>query len=108
MKNFLFTLILLSSIAFAEDTKVELTGLALEKGQVVTLQVNAKERHILMFRATKDFVETDTIIVWLDELEAGKFTAEIRVNNYNVVRAKRGNYAITDVVLETEIEIEVE
>lgn len=107
MKNFLFTLILLSSIAFAEDTKVELTGLALEKGQVVTLQVNAEERHILMFRAKDDFAETDTIIVWLDELEAGKYTAEIRVNNYNVARAKRGNYAITDVVLETEIEIEV-
>lgn len=107
MKNFLFTLILLSTVAFAENTKVELTGLALEKGQVVTLQVNAEQQHILVFRAKDDFAETDTIVVWLDDLEAGRHTAEIKVNNNNVGKAKKGEFAISSVVLETEIEIEV-
>lgn len=108
MKYFLFTLILLTSAAFADSTKVELTGIALEKGQVVTLQVDAEQYHILMFRAKDDFAETETIVLWLEDLEAGKHTAQVKVNNSNIARAKRGNYAITDVVLKTEIEIEVE
>lgn len=107
MKNFLFALILLSSVAFADSTKVELSGIELEKGQVVTIVIEASETHVQMFRANADFAETDKIVIWLDDIENGTYSAMLRINKNIPGAAKKGNFAIGRTVLEQEVEIEI-
>lgn len=107
MKNFLFALILLSSVAFADSTKVELSGIELEKGQVVTVVIEANETHVQMFRANADFAETDKIVIWLDDIENGTYSALLRINKNNPGAAKKGNFAIGRQILEQEVEIEI-
>ena len=118
MKNFLFALILLSvsSIAFAEDAKVELSGIALAKGQVVTVQVDADVTQILVFRTNADFAETDKVVIWLEDIEAGTYEATIRVNEGLTRKFEKNkdgetvqtNYAIGNVVSETNVEIKID
>lgn len=107
MKNFLFALILLSSVALADTTKVELSGVALEKGQIITVVVEANETYVQMFRANADFAETDKIVIWLEDIEEGTYSALLRINKNKVGAAKKGDFAIGTQVLETRVEIEV-
>ena len=107
MKNFLLALILLSGIALAEPTKVEITGIALEKGQVVTFVVDAGETHIQMFRADSDFAETDKIVIWLEDIEQGTYSAMLRINMHRAGAARNDNFAVGKQILEQEIKVEV-
>ena len=107
MKNILFALILLSSVAFADSTKVELSGVTLEKGQVVTVVVEASNTHVQMFRANADFAKTDKIVIWLEDIESGTYSAMLRINKNNPGAAKKGDYAVGTQILETEVQIEV-
>jgi hypothetical protein len=107
MKNFLLALILLSGIALAEPTKVEITGIALEKGQVVTFVVDAGETHIQMFRADSDFAETDKIVIWLEDIEEGTYSAMLRIYTHRAGAARNNNFAVGKQILEQEVKIEV-
>lgn len=107
MKNFLLALILLSGVVLAEPTKVEITGVAVEKGQVVTFVVDAGETHMQMFRADTDFAETDKIVIWLEDIEEGTYSAMLRINMNRAGAARNNNFAVGKQVLETEVTIEV-
>ena len=107
MKNILFALILLSSTAFADKTKVEITGVDIEKEQVITIVVEANDIYVHMFRANADFAETDKIVIWLDDIESGTYSAMLRINKNNIGAAKKGDFAVGTQILETEVQIEV-
>lgn len=118
MKNFLFALILLSvsSMAFANDAKVELSGIALAKGQIVTVQIDADVTQILVFRANADFAETDKVVIWLEDLEAGTYAASVIVNQTLprlFEKNEKGesvqvNYAIGNIISEMNVEIKID
>ena len=107
MKNILFALILLSSAAFADKTKVEITGVDIEKEQVITIVVEANDTYVHMFRANADFAETDKIVIWLDDIESGTYSAMLRINKSKPVAARNDDFAIGTQILETEVQIEV-
>ena len=97
MKNLLFAAILLfSTIAFAAtETTVSLTGLTLEKGQVVTVELRSDEHiYIEMFRVPTDTSSEDELNIVLRDAIPGTYDMTITVNAGDVRKHAKGEYAM--------------
>jgi len=96
MKNLLVVLVLLfSSIAFADDTTLALTGLTIEKGQVVKVEVISNDHaYINVFRAPTDIAENDEVEVVLEDIASGIYKMYVTVNESDVRKAAKGEFAI--------------
>ena len=100
MKNLLIAVVLLfSTVVFAADSTIALKGLTLKKGQVVTVELRSEEHfYVEMFRSPADTTEVDEIEIVLEDAISGTYDVRITVNDNNVGRAKKGEFAIGKLV----------
>lgn len=110
MKYLLIAVVLLfSSIAFADDTILALKGMTLTKGQAVKVEViGSEDAYISWFRAPTDITEADELEVVFEDVVPGKYKVFITVNDHNVGRAKKGEFALGKVVSQQVIELKVD
>jgi hypothetical protein len=85
MKNLLIVIALLfSSIAFAADTTLALTGFSVEKGQVVTVELRSAERfYITMLRVPVDVAEEDELEVVIEDTVPGEYDMRVTIREFN-------------------------
>ena len=82
MRNLLLAITLLfSSIAFAGDTTLALTGFTVEKGQVVTVEL----------RVPVDVAENDELEVVLEDAIPGTYDMRVTVREYNARNDRQEN-----------------
>jgi hypothetical protein len=93
MRNLLLAITLLfSSIAFAGDTTLALTGFTVEKGQVVTVELrNAEHIFITMLRIPVDITEGDELEVVLEDAVPGTYDMRVTVREYNARNDRQDN-----------------
>ena len=110
MRNLLIAVALLfSSIAFAADTTLALTGFSVEKGQVVTVQLrNDQQIYISAFRVPVDLTEADELDVLLEDAVPGTYDMRITVREYNARNDRNDNMSMGKIVKEQVTQITIE
>jgi hypothetical protein len=100
MRNLLLAITLLfSSIAFAGDTTLALTGFTVGKGQVVTVELrNAEHIFITMLRVPVDVAENDELEVVLEDAIPGTYDMRVTVREYNAKNDRNEKMSIGNVV----------
>lgn len=90
MKNLLIVIALLfSSIAFAEDTTLALTGFTLEKGQILLVELRSEKHYFIdMMRVPTDVAEGDEVEVVLQDAIPGSYEMRITVYEFNARNVK--------------------
>ena len=85
MRNLLLAITLLvSSIAFAEDTTLALTGFSVEKGQLITVELRgADQYYVTMLRIPVDVAEGDELEVVLEDAVPGVYDMRVTIREYN-------------------------